>query len=116
MEISPFKDNGRLIAKRLEVATELMQRDTGLDRHGEGGLVDREDLVHLLVGQNDITADEARRDGVHGSNDFYFSIFGIGIFDYGLDFANAAGFLELGVWDVELDLVVPIDKARHGCC
>ena len=65
---------------------------------------------------DDVTANEARRDGVHGSDDFDFGIFGIGILDDGLDFADAAGFLELGVRDVEPDLVVPVDEARHRCC
>ena len=73
------------------------------------------DLVHLLVRQNDITTDEARRDGVHGSDDFDFCILSIGIFNDGLHFADAAGFLELGVRDFELDLIVPIDELRHFC-
>jgi hypothetical protein len=115
VEVAPFKDNGRLVAKGLEVAAKLVQRDTGLNRHGEVGLVDREDLVHLLVGQNNVATDEARRDGVHGSDDFDFGILSVGIFDDGLDFADAAGFLELGVWDVEFNLVVPVDKLRHFC-
>jgi hypothetical protein len=34
----------------------------------------------------------------------------------GLDFGDAAGFLELVVRDVELDLIVPVDKARHFGC
>ena len=116
MEVAPFKHNGRLIAKGLEVATELVQRDASLNRDGKVGLVDREDLVHVLVRQDDVTTDKARRDGVHGSNNFDFGILSIGIFDDGLDFADAAGFLEFGVRDIELDLVVPVDELRHlGC-
>ena len=116
MEVAPFKHNGWLIAERLQVATELVQRDTSLDCHGEIGFVDGKDLVHLFVRQNNITTDEAWRDGVHGSNDFDFRILSIGIFDNCLNFADAAGFFELGVRDVELDLVVPVDKLRHFGC
>jgi hypothetical protein len=116
VEVAPFEDDGRLVAKRLEVATELMQGDTGLDRHSEVGLVDGQDVVHPFVGQNDVANDKAWGDGMHGSDDFDFCIPGISIFDDSLDLADAAGLFELVVQDVELDLVIPIDEARHiGC-
>jgi len=116
MEIAPLEDDGRLVSKRLEIVAELVQRDTGLDCHGEIGLIDGEDLVHLLVGHDNVTTNKARRDGVHGSNDFDFGIFGIGVFDDCLNFADGAGSFELVVRDVELDLVVPVDEARHVGC
>lgn len=116
VEVAPFKDNGRLIVKRLEIATELVQRHSSLNRHSDIGLVNGEDLIHLLVRQDDVTTDEARRDGVHGPNDFDFSILSISIFDNCLDFADAAELLELGVRDVELDLVDPVHEARHFGC
>jgi hypothetical protein len=116
MEVAPFEYHWRLVAERLEIVAKLVQRYTGLDCHGENGLVDGEDFVHLLVRQDDVAADEAGRDGMHGSDDFDFSIFGIGVFDDGLDFGDAAGFLELVVRDIELDLVVSVDEARHCGC
>lgn len=93
-----------------------MQRHTSLDRHGEVGLVDRENLIHLLVRQDDVTTDKARRDRMHGSDDLDFGIFSVCIFDNGLNLADAAGFLELVVRNIELDLVVPVHKARHFDC
>lgn len=113
VEVTPFENDGRLIAKRLEVATQLVQRHTGLDGDGKVSLVDRQDLGHVLVGHDDVTADKTRRDGMHGSDDFDFGISGVGIFDYGLNLRDATGLLQLFVRYIELDLIVPVDEGLH---
>ena len=53
---------------------------------------------------------------MHGTNDLDFGIVGIGLFDDGLDFLDGGWSFELGVRDVELNLVVLVDKARHVGC
>lgn len=52
-------------------------------------------------------------DGVHSSNNSDFGIVGIRLLDDGLDLFDALGLLELGVLDIKLDFVVPIDECRH---
>ena len=115
-EVAPFKNHRALISKRFEIVAKLVESDSGLDSDGEVFFIHGENLSHPSAGQHDVTADEARRDGVHGADELDLGIVGIRLFDDSLDFLDGAWFLELVVRDVELDLVVPVDEARHVGC